>query len=248
MELAQREAALEKREKEIGSQEATSKKNWPRCYPILYHDIGSIPNEFLRRKLAYVGYFSWMAFIVVLFLNLIACFITAFYPSTKSADVTTMMIVEYIVLTIVIFIIGAPAHFFLSYWPLYKAMESGKIPQFIIFFIGYIAAIVFCLVGVAGYPAYGFSGIVTAIYFFPDGTHGSIPGFVCNIMMAVIWIAMAIEFTVIFILGIRVFRALKGSLQKIKEFGSALVQSGAANAIKTAVKSGLSGNNTSDQV
>jgi len=244
MELARREAALEQREREVQhlQDSAPVKKNWPKCYPLVHHDIGAIPAEFLRRKLAYLGYISWMVFCVLLFLNLAACFITSFYPVTRSQDMTTMMVVEYIVLAVALFIIAPPAHFFLSYWTLYKAMETGKIPRFILFFVGYAAAIIFCLLGVAGYPAYGFSGIVTAIYYFPSGTVGSLPGFLCNLLMGVAWLAMTVDFVVIFILGIKVFRAMKGSLQKIKEYGAGLVQSGAASAVSTAVKVGMSGN------
>ncbi|KAG2382150.1 hypothetical protein C9374_005352 [Naegleria lovaniensis] len=245
MELARREAELEKREREVQNLEHMPvKKNWPRCYPIVYHSIGEIPSDFLRRKIAYMGYISWMVLCAVMLLNAFTAYITAFYPAAGlSKEVSTMTIVQYLVISTAMFFIVIPAHFFLSYWPLYKAMEIGAIPRFILFFIGYAVAILFCAIGCAGYLTYGFSGIVTAIYYFPTGTTGSIPAFVCNLVMAVIWFAMMIDFIVIFILGIKVFRALKGSLNKIKEYGTGLVQQGAATAISGAVKVGLSGSN-----
>lgn len=249
MELARREAQLEKREHEINNAEGTTtvKKNFPRCYPILYHNIGDIPTEFLRRKIAYWGFVTWIVFTVVLLLNAITAYITSFIRNAElSKEVSIMTIIQYLVISTVMAVIAPICSFFLCYWPLYKAMETGALPRFILFFIAQGVAILYCLIGIAGYLTYGFSGIVTAIYFFPTGTVGSVPGFICNLVMAVVWFALVVNYIVIFILGVKVFRGLKGSLGKIKEFGAGLVQSGAASAIGSAVKAGFSGGSSSN--
>ncbi|EFC39977.1 predicted protein [Naegleria gruberi] len=245
MELARREAELEKREQEVTNLDNanTAKKNFPRCYPLVYHNIADVPNEFLRRKIAYWGFISAIVFQVVVFLNCVSAYITAFSttPNAFPKDVSLMNLIQFCIVSTILFLISGIAHFFLGYWPLYKAMDTGAIPRFIIFFIAYAVSIIFCALGVAGYLTYGFSGIVTAIYYFPTGTYGSIAGFVCNLIMAVIWFALMINYIIIFIMVIKVFRALKGSLNKIKEYGAGLVQSGAATAISSAVKNTISG-------
>lgn len=251
MELARREAELEKREHEVQNLDNANaaKKNFPKCYPIVYHNISGIPPEFLRRKLAYWGFISAIVFQVVVLLNALVAYITTFYPPAGlTSEVTVMTLIQYCVISTVMAVISGAGHFFLGYWTLYKAMDIGAIPRFILFFIGYGVAILYCALGVAGYLTYGFSGIVTAIYYFPTTTTGSIPGFVCNLVMAVIWFALMCNFIVIFILVIKVFRALKGSFGKIKEYGAGLVQSGAVSAIGSAVKSSLTGGNKSEQV
>ncbi len=73
MELAKREAELEKREKELlerGTsgvpQQPIDRPNWPRCYPLVYHSISSIPGK-LRRTAAVMGYVGFFSMIFYFF-------------------------------------------------------------------------------------------------------------------------------------------------------------------------------------
>ncbi|KAL9647053.1 hypothetical protein ABK040_016495 [Willaertia magna] len=244
MELARREQDLEKREKLITDREEQlpqSKKNWPKCYPIVHHSIGEVPEEFMRRKLAYVGYIGWMAFVACLACNMIAAYITCFYPSGELKRVDLIDKIQYLIMSTIQFVIGSLAHFFLSYWTLYKAMEVGNVPRFVLFFVGYGAAILYAALGVAGLFTYGFSGVYTAVVFFPQGTNGSIPGFVCNLIMGVVWFCFLILFLAIFILGIKIFRALKGSVNAIKEYATEQVNAGVGTAVSSVVKGAFTG-------
>jgi len=207
----------------------TPQKNFPFCYPIMYHNIGSIPSEFMRRKVVYMGFISWIIFSLCTVLNAAAAYTTVFYPLLLKGiplEVTTMMKVQYLVVATVMIFFLPPAHFFLTYYPLYKAMEKGTVPRFVLFFISYGVVIIFCLFGVSGFMTYGFSGVIIAVYFDPNiygGVIGGTPAFACNVAMAVIWLLLAINFIVILVLGAVAFKRLKGSFKQLKDFGTTFV-------------------------
>ena len=47
--LERREAELKRREEELRRNGGGKVKNWPRCYPLIYHDIeGEIPDEYQK--------------------------------------------------------------------------------------------------------------------------------------------------------------------------------------------------------
>ena len=58
-ELAAKEKQLKELEKKLIETGALKKKNWPRCYPMLHHDIpGEIPEK--SRRVVREAYFEWM--------------------------------------------------------------------------------------------------------------------------------------------------------------------------------------------
>lgn len=66
MEILQLKGVISKRKK----------KNWPICCPFIYHNISAIPKEFHRRRvIAYLGFFQWVLFWIVLLLICVTAYV-----------------------------------------------------------------------------------------------------------------------------------------------------------------------------
>ncbi|KAG2393278.1 hypothetical protein C9374_006809 [Naegleria lovaniensis] len=227
--LTEKQRELERKEMEIlqlqnQMKRTGRKKNFPICCPFIHHNISGIPNEFGRRKITYFGFVSWLLFSLVLVLNCVTAYITVFYPPGYSLDVTDMMKGQYLVISTAAIFILPPVHFFITYYPLYRAMETASVPRFILFLFCYLISILFCLFGISGFMTYGVSGVMAAIYYYPKlQIFGSVPGFICNVVMSFVWLLMAIDFIVIFIMGIVSFKNIYGSLSKMRDYGRGFV-------------------------
>jgi hypothetical protein len=237
MELARREAELDRRERELSDLANTyqipPKKNWPICKPFLYHNIsGEIPAG-IRRRAAYMGYFGWMVFSLVLVANFAGSLLTSFSKvnnSNTSGIERVIEKVEFMLFAGLYVLIGIPIHFILSYWPLYQAMRTVKIGRFTLFFIGYAIPVVFCAFCIGGWYTYGSCGIYVAILYFPTSGNGNVAAFVYNIVMACIWGVMLLYFLIIYIMAIRVFRYEKHTLAKARDHARSSIMSTVASS------------------
>ncbi len=151
-ELARREAELEARERNMGADgnSATTapvqqgpKKNFPICYPLVYHNPFSISDR--HRKLsALVSFGAWVAFMVVLVLNLGVALVSAIlYPQTSMTPIER---VQYVLFAFIYCVVAIPVHLILVYWPYYQCMDKAGVLRFIIVFITGIMPVLFWFV------------------------------------------------------------------------------------------------------
>lgn len=255
MELARREAELEQRELDVANREDdvqiegglnSSKKNWPRCYPLVDHTYKDIPTT-AGKVMAWIGYIMWYLFSVTLFLNVVGSIITLIAASTTAKfDFSNL---RFVIFALVIFFVGVPGHFALSYWPLYKAMRFGGVPRFCIFFIGYAIPIVFCLFAIGGWYEYGVGGLYAVVNYWPT-TAGSpdnpfYTAFVPNLVLTILWIVLGFCFLVIYIVSIILFRKQKHTFRDVRQYAQDSTRD-AVSAVTTrlgqaAVRSAVSG-------
>lgn len=233
LELARREAALEEREHstrlteedvnvnvvEQGGVNADveyvqTKKNWPRCYPIVDHSYADIPSK-LRKAIAWIGYIFFFLFAITLLFNFFTSIVIMFAP-TGDAGINVPNRFRYLIIAGLIPVVGIPINFVLVYWTLYKAMRHATIPRFILSFIGNIVHILFCIFASVGWYEYGFGGLVTLISYFPSDTESYI-GFIPNMIMMFLWYIQIIVYVGIFIISIFIFRNRR---LKFKDMGT----------------------------
>ncbi|KAJ7292331.1 hypothetical protein O6H91_15G035600 [Diphasiastrum complanatum] len=153
-ELKDKEDELRKREQELKRKEDAAAragivledKNWPRFFPIIYHDIGKDIPVHLQR-LQYRAYLSWLGIMVCLAWNFIAvtgAWIVHAVSSTYGVQIWFLAIIYAIA--------GVPGSYFLWYRPLYRAMRSESALKFGWFFLAYLLHIVFCILAVVAPP------------------------------------------------------------------------------------------------
>lgn len=230
MELARREAELERRERdlmdmgELGPRKP--KNNWPICYPFLYHHISAEIPAGLRRTATYMGYLGWMMISLALVLNFAGSLLTCFSKAGDKAGIERVIEkVKFMLFAGLFVIIGIPCHFILSYWPLYQAMRTVNIGRFTLFFVGYAIPIVFCAFCISGWSDYGPCGVIVAILYFPTGSQGNVAAFVYNLVMGCIWAFLVAYFVTIFIMGILVFRRENHTLAKARAYAQNSIMS-----------------------
>jgi len=95
---------------------------------------------------------------------------------------------KFVISAFIQLILIIPIHFYLCYWPLYKAMGSLNTIRFLIFFISYGLAIVFDIFSMTGIYNLGASGIYLAYLYWPvTNTQGSLPALIINCVLFGIW-------------------------------------------------------------
>lgn len=159
--MREREAELNRKEKELATREQTlqlsggSSKgrppNWPRCRPLIHHDIaGDMPTPETVRlvKMAYGG---WIASVCCLIWNSI-CMLAALIVDGGST------VGDYILS--VIFIIILPIIWFLIYRLLYRAARKTRPSVYIVFWIFYFLELLSCGFFLAGAPSTGAAGLI----------------------------------------------------------------------------------------
>jgi len=161
-ELNRRENDLDTRTQILLEREKTGKDprqpNWPRCYPIMYHDIaGDVKDKDLNRYVR-MGYANWIALFIMLFYNIV-CELAVLIVEGDSLSIGDF------VLSIVFFIFLAPLYLFI-YKLLYKAgRKETKAYHYMAWLIGYFFQIlthIFFFIGAAGTGAAGFFRMIRA--------------------------------------------------------------------------------------
>ncbi len=247
MELARREAELERRERELMDMGELGprkpKNNWPICYPFLYHNINAEIPRGLRRTATYLGYIGWMLISVALVLNFAGSLLTCFSRAGEKSGIERVIEkVKFMLFAGIFMIIGSPVHFILSYWPLYQAMRTVNIGRFTLFFVGYAIPIVFCAFCISGWSDYGPCGVIVAILYFPTGTQGNTAAFVYNLVMGCIWAGLVAYFVLIFIMAAIVFRRENHTLSKARAYAQNSIMSRVTNVAVSNAFGGASTN------
>ncbi|KAJ3117301.1 Secretory carrier-associated membrane protein 2 [Phlyctochytrium bullatum] len=146
--LKYREARVTEREQKLGGER---KPNWPRCRPIIYHDISKdIPDD--GQKLVKRIYIGWFVSMAAAFFN----FIGAFALATQKADLAGTTFA----LSIVILGAGVPVSFVFWYRPLYKAVKNNHQTEYMFFYLNFSAHLLICLILSLGIPGFGGAGII----------------------------------------------------------------------------------------
>eukprot|EP00193_Tetraselmis_chui_P005181 CAMPEP_0177767686 /NCGR_PEP_ID=MMETSP0491_2-20121128/9274_1 /TAXON_ID=63592 /ORGANISM="Tetraselmis chuii, Strain PLY429" /LENGTH=349 /DNA_ID=CAMNT_0019284351 /DNA_START=196 /DNA_END=1245 /DNA_ORIENTATION=+ len=167
-ELAQKEAQISRLETEAAqnaSKVAADLKNWPRCCPIVRHDIsGEIPPAWQGPVTK--TYWSYLGLIVCLVMNCIAVTVLSFGTGKELGSF--FMAVIYLVT-------ATPLALFLWYLRLYNATIRDRAITFAVFFLMYLVHVIFCFwaaisppIGSAG-SQWSFAGIFTTISAFGNG-------------------------------------------------------------------------------
>ena len=160
--LAERERAVAAREEEVRQGlRLIRRHNWPRCFPILYHDISAdIPAENQRTvRLAYVTWLLAASGYVFNFLTLTIAYFGGTH-NTKLADWFFALLVGSV---------GLPASFIFWYQALYNAAQShGGVLAYGRFFGHMSVHILFCLWMILALPRVGnfCAGIFRMIAWF----------------------------------------------------------------------------------
>jgi hypothetical protein len=158
--LVERERAVSAREDEV-RQGLIRRHNWPRCFPILYHDISAdIPAENQRTvRLAYVTWLIAAAAYAFNFLTLTIAFFGGAH-NTRLADWFFALLVGSV---------GLPASFIFWYSAIYNAAQSqGGVLAYGRFFGHMSVHILFCIWMILALPRVGnfAAGIFRMIAWF----------------------------------------------------------------------------------
>mmetsp|Transcript_20106 Transcript_20106/g.59704 ORF Transcript_20106/g.59704 Transcript_20106/m.59704 type:complete len:332 (-) Transcript_20106:99-1094(-) len=164
--LAAREAEFAAREKELKALESQlvtegrlTRKNWPRCWPIIYHDIeGEIQDPGSRRVVREV-YVCWWGFM--------ACLIWNFFCASVMLGTDAEHKASSWFLTIIYFVLGVPIGFWVWYLAIYRAGKNDSTVRFIYFFLGFMIHTAFCIWAAIAVPfsaeSWSFCGWFAAI-------------------------------------------------------------------------------------
>lgn len=200
--LRRREEMLLERERQLGRER---NKNWPRFYPILYHNIvEDMPTPELV-TLVKRAYWTWYAIIGVLFISMVGLLSYMIEDGSGENIASFFLCLLYLLLSIPL---G-----FLVYRVLYNAARKAKPAVYFIWFIFlWFEVLVFAFFAL-GYPGFGCAGIITAIGAFNDDKVVS-GGIVLT--SGILWICMMIVNVYLFFLARPRFREA-GGIQKAKE-------------------------------
>lgn len=166
-ELGRKEAALAAKEKELKAMEERMKasgvipepaKNWPVCWPWVYHDISVDIPDGNPRRVVKEGYATWWGMVVCMLWNF---FCAAVMLSQKVEHKTSSFLLAAIYL-----LVGIPTGFFLWYRQLYLGCKGESTISMLGFFITFIAHIGFCTWAAIAVPFsqeyWSFAGFVAA--------------------------------------------------------------------------------------
>jgi len=163
--LQEKQIELERREQQLQYQQmklqevqkstgaANKPPNWPRCKPLIYHNIyEEIPEG--GRSLVRRVYFSWFLFCWTLSLNAVALLAGVIEDSSLGVDFGV---------SLALFIILIPVSFVFWYRPLYVAVKNDRGMSYFFFFFNYVCHVAFCIVMCIGIPSSGSGGFINAI-------------------------------------------------------------------------------------
>lgn len=156
-ELEAREKKLKQAEKELVTAGVLKKKNWPLCYPLLYHNIpDDIPEK--SRRVVREMYICWW--------GLIACLLYNFFAASCMLGTKADQRVPSWFLAVIYTLIGIPMAFWWWYRNIYNAAKNDSNFGYIKFFFGFFCHLAFCVFATIAVPfstnQWSFSGWMTA--------------------------------------------------------------------------------------
>ncbi|GLC34615.1 hypothetical protein PLESTB_001242100 [Pleodorina starrii] len=152
-------AAKEKQLKELESKLATeNKKNWPICYPILYHNIAEdIPEK--ARRVVREGYIAWW--------GLLLCLLWNWFCTCVMLGQQVNQKVPSWFLALLYLICGVPLSWWLWYKRLYNGAKNDSALSYVWFFVWFAVHTAFCIWATIAVPfsanQWSFAGFVTAL-------------------------------------------------------------------------------------
>ncbi|KAG2435137.1 hypothetical protein HXX76_007222 [Chlamydomonas incerta] len=170
-ELAAKEKQLKELEAKLTAAGATiKKKNWPICYPILYHDIAEeIPAQ--ARRIVREGYMTWYGLCICLLWN---WFCTCVMLGTNANQKVPSWF-----LGLLYMLLGIPLSWWLWYKRLYNGAKVDSALGFVWFFVWFAVHTAFCIWAAIAVPfsanQWSFAGFVTAMNALDKG---NFPGIV----------------------------------------------------------------------
>lgn len=134
MEIARREAELEYRERKLKEREAviatlSKPRNFPQCYPLIYHSIKEeIPEA--QRPVVRKVFVSWNIEALAYTLNFIAVMFATFTGAGGGPGAWMA--------AALLFVVGPMGAFRFWYYPFYTGVRDGKSLRFFFFFFWYL--------------------------------------------------------------------------------------------------------------
>ncbi|KND03021.1 uncharacterized protein SPPG_02092 [Spizellomyces punctatus DAOM BR117] len=174
--LTAREEELRRREAELNEREATLRReqeqmrqagfhppNWPKFYPLFYHDIDvEIPEA--NRKTVLQIYRLWLATMVLLIWNMISCLMLLVSHPRNMNNVAS----DFGVSLVYVFVIGG-ASLYLWYRPIYIAFQRNTALYFYIFLLFNGLHVAFAFYMAVGIPGSGSGGFINLLGVLTDG-------------------------------------------------------------------------------
>ncbi|RIA95387.1 scamp family-domain-containing protein [Glomus cerebriforme] len=137
-----------------------TKKNWPPCYPIIYHDIQAEILEDSAVRMAERSYVLWLAYIVTLIFNFISV------VATTIANGNAGDVIVQILLAILYLFIWPLFDFFSRHISLYRAFKYDNRTSYRLFFLFTFLDIVFGIFIGVGFLYGGGGGLIAMINNF----------------------------------------------------------------------------------
>eukprot|EP00163_Fabomonas_tropica_P010935 TRINITY_DN212_c0_g1_i1.p1 TRINITY_DN212_c0_g1~~TRINITY_DN212_c0_g1_i1.p1 ORF type:complete len:352 (+),score=108.66 TRINITY_DN212_c0_g1_i1:224-1279(+) len=133
------------------------KKNWPKCYPILHHDIKGDVKQPEKQRIIRLLYFHWLVSCILITFTFLC--IVMVYFSGILAKVIEKAWIDFFVATLMV-LIGIPLSFWLWYWQLYHLMrKKGVTAGYWLWFLRFTVHILWAGYSVVG-AYYGTAGAV----------------------------------------------------------------------------------------
>jgi len=208
-ELNRKEAMLDKKAQTLSQREKNGgdpiPPNWPRCKPLIRHNIIEDMPTPETVRLVRMAYGGWIAAYVLLGINIIVLLATLIQEGGGKA-------IGDFVLSIVFFIL-LPIIWFLIYRILYRAARKTKPALYIVYWIFFVLVILSHAFFVVGFPGTGAGGI---FYMFQEFSNGHVASGVMLLISTVLWGVLAAFCILIFIYS-RVQYSRAGGLEAAKK-------------------------------
>lgn len=236
LELDRKEQQLEYQERIIADEKKTyvvdHPPNWPRCKPVIYHDIkAEIPES--GRSLVTRIYFSWLMSLVCLVINMVSLLAGVIVDPNQGVSFG---------ISIAILLLGLLLPFVFWYRPLYKAVKNDSGLNYFFFFFSYTWHILLAVIYAIGIPSSGGGGFIVAVQVF----NISVGAGVILIISGGLWSLLALFCILQFLMTIRHYRnrghTLKGDATNIakdaatSEAGRAVIAEGGKAVVSGAAQ------------
>jgi len=187
-------------------------KNWPKCKPILHHDISTDIIDHDAKILVRKAYFGWFVHMLGLLYNFCVMF---------GAVIRVQSILGFF-LALIGLVVGIPLSFWV-YWILYTANRTESSMYFVLWFILFSLQIILEILYALGLDYVGGGGLLQMISLLAASQ------LVLGIMscVCIIYWAMSIAYSIFILYSARtIYKNLGGNQKALKDLGSAAYRTG----------------------
>lgn len=236
-ELTEREKALEERERALGIETTATKSNFPRFYPLFYHNLEEIPEN--NRRLVSLLLKAWYLLILQVVWN---AFTLLFITLTGSGGITGTIGT---VIAMVDIVLCPMVGLYIWYRPIYYGFQKERSIYYYLFFITFGMHILWQAWKFVGFTASGCAGLLTLLSVL---TTGSLFGTIFLIISTSLW-GLGCFYCVILFQRVRRHTKIQG--HSMEEAKRDAVLTGATNPTARtwmfgALWNALRGNNNTD--